>query len=124
MVNESKVKNRIAWTAQIILAVLFTVAAAGKLISRPQWIEIFRKWGFPDRFYLLIGALEILGAVGLLIPRLAGYAACGLIILMIGAAATHLVNGEGLQVLRPVVFLLLLAIVVYVRRPWTFKQNE
>ena len=124
MVNKSKVKNRVAWTAQILLAVLYVLAASGKLISRPEWISRFRNWGFPDRFYLLIGALEILGAIGLLIPRLAGYAACGLIILMIGAAATHLVNGEGLQVLRPVVFLLLLAIVVYMRRPWTFKQSE
>src|SRR5215813_12584121 len=96
--NQSRLKNVIAWIAQILLAVFYVLAASGKVMSRPQWIELFRKWGFPDRFYLIVGALELLGAVGLLIPRLTRYAAFALIVLMIGAAATHLINGEGLQV--------------------------
>jgi hypothetical protein len=39
-------------------------------MSRPQWIEMFRNWGFPDKFYLVIGALELVGAIGLVIPRI------------------------------------------------------
>ena len=72
-------------------------------MSRPQVIEMFRHWDFPDKFYLVVGTQEMLGAIGLLVPWLAGYAASGLIVLMIGAAPTHLVNGEGLQVLRPLI---------------------
>ena len=121
--NQSRVKNVIAWIAQILLAVFYVLAASGKVMSRPQWIELFRKWGFPDRFYLIVGALELLGAVGLLIPRLTRYAAFALIVLMIGAAATHLINGEGLQVLRPLIFILFLALIVYLRRPSSSKQG-
>jgi uncharacterized membrane protein len=40
----------------------------------------------PDKMYLVIGFFEVLGAVGLLIPRLAGLAAVGLILIMNGGA--------------------------------------
>jgi hypothetical protein len=36
----------------------------------------------------------------------------------IGAALTHLINGEGFQVLRPLIFMVFLTLVVYLRRPW------
>ena len=121
--SQSRVKSVIAWGLQILLAVFYVLAASGKLIGRPQVIERFRGWGFPDGFYLVIGVLELLGVIGLLIPRVAGYAACGLIVIMIGAALTHLINGEGLQVLRPLVCILLLAAIVYLRRPWGAKQG-
>ena len=121
--NQSRVKSVVLWVVQILLAAFYALAAFGKLMSRPQVIEMFRHWGFPEKFYLVIGALELFGAIGLLIPRLAGYAASGLIVLMIGAAPTHLINGEGLQVLRPLIFIVFLALVVYLRRPWASKQS-
>jgi|SRR5215813_9044812 len=119
--NQSGVKSVISWVAQILLATFYVLAASGKLMSRPQWIELFRNWGFPDKFYLVVGVLEMLGAVGLLIPRLAGYAAAGLIVIMMGAATTHLINGEGLQVLRPLILIVFLVLVIYLRRPWPSK---
>ena len=112
------------WIVQILLAAFYVLAASGKLMSRPQWIEMFRNWGFPDKFYLVIGALELVGAIGLLIPRTAGYAAAGLILLMIGAALTNLIHGDGLQVLRPLIFMVFLTLVVYLRRPWASKQSS
>jgi putative oxidoreductase len=121
--KQSRLKSVISWIVQILLAVFYLLAASGKLMSRPQWIGLFRNWGFPDKFYLIVGVLEVLGAVGLLIPRLAGYAAAGLIVLMIGAAATHLINGEGLHVLRPLIFIVFLALVFYLRGPWFPTQN-
>jgi uncharacterized membrane protein YphA (DoxX/SURF4 family) len=122
--NQSRVKGVTLWAVQILLATFYLLAAYGKLTSRPQWIELFRSWGFPDKFYLVIGALEVLGAIGLLIPRTAGYAAAGLILLMIGAALTHLIHGDGLQVLRPLIFMVFLAFVLYRRRPWASKQSS
>jgi len=121
--NQSRVKTVVSWVVQILLAAFYVLAASGKLLSRPQVIEMFRHWGFPDKFYLLVGILELLGAIGLLIPRVAGYASAGLIVLMIGAAATHLINGEGLQVLRPLIFIALLVLVVFLRRPWASKTE-
>jgi uncharacterized membrane protein YphA (DoxX/SURF4 family) len=117
-----KIKGVVLWGVQILFAALYLVAASGKLMSRPQVVGRFRNWGFPDKFYLIIGTLELLGAIGLLIPWTAGYAAAGLFILMIGAALTHLINGEGLQVLRPLIFMVFLGLIVYLRRPWASKS--
>ncbi len=62
----------------------------------------------------------MLGAVGLLIPRLAGYAAGGLIVIMIGATITHLVHGE---FPGSVIHLVLLSIVLYGRRPAFLRKQ-
>ena len=121
--NQSRVKGVILWVVQIVLSTLYVLAASGKLMSRPQWIEMFRHWGFPDKFYLVIGALELVGAIGLLIPRMAAYAAAGLILLMIGAALTNLIHGDGLQVLRPIIFIIFLVLIVYLRRPWLSERS-
>jgi len=122
--NQSRVKRVISWAVQILLATSYVLAASGKLMSRPQWIEMFRHWGFPDKFYLVIGALELVGAIGLLIPRIAGYAAAGLILLMIGAALTNLIHGDRFQVLRPLIFMVFLTVVLYLRRPWASRQSS
>ncbi len=118
-----KYKSIVSWVLQVLLALLFVAASAGKLTSNPAVLEMFERWGFPDGFHLVIGALELLGGLGLLIPRTAGYAAGGLIGIMIGAALTHLLSGEGLQVLRPLLFMALLAVVVSLRRPWPLQTR-
>ena len=120
--SQSKGKTIASWTLQVLLALLFAAAASGKLTSNPQVIEMFEGWGFPTSFMLLIGVLELAGAIGLLVPRTAGLAALGLIGLMIGGAATHLTHGEGLQVLRPILFLVPLVAIVLLRRPWPLKR--
>ena len=117
----SKGKTIVSWVLQGILALLFVLASSGKLTGDPATLEMFEQWGFPAGFHLLIGALELLGAIGLLIPRTAGYAALGLIGVMIGAAMTNLVGGDGLEILRPIVFMIPLVVIVLLRRPWPLK---
>jgi uncharacterized membrane protein YphA (DoxX/SURF4 family) len=77
---------------------------------------MFTHWGYPAWFATLIGVLELTGAVGLLIPRITRYAILGLTVIMLGAAYTHLANHEGIQVLRPVVFLAVLWAIWGLRR--------
>jgi uncharacterized membrane protein YphA (DoxX/SURF4 family) len=76
----------------------------------------FHNMGYPAWFRVVIGVIEIGGGVGLLIPRLAFYAAGALGVVMIGAAYTLVVHGEP-GVAMPIVCLLLLATVAYRRRP-------
>jgi uncharacterized membrane protein YphA (DoxX/SURF4 family) len=54
---------------------------------------MFRQWGYPDGFYLVIGAIEVIGGIALLIPRTASYSAIMLAVVMIGAAATQILRG-------------------------------
>jgi len=65
----------------------------------------FAQWGYSDAFTIFIGIAETCGAVGLWIPKVARLAAVGLAIVMIGAAYTHLHNGEPRQGVVPVLVL-------------------
>lgn len=121
--KQSRGKTILTWVAQVLLALLFVAAAFGKLASNPQWVERFRDYGYTDAFRLLIGSLEVAGALGLLIPRAAGYAALGLLGIMIGASVTHLTHHEAGQLWRPFVFAVLLMMVVLIRRPWPLRSK-
>ena len=77
---------------------------------------MFAHWGYPAWFATLIGALELTGAVGLLVPRTTRYAVLWLTVIMFGAGYTHLANHEGIQVMRPVIFLAVLWAVWWLRR--------
>jgi uncharacterized membrane protein len=85
----------IALTAgAVVLAGVFVIFGAGKFIDPAKWIEKFSVWGIPTSFVPVSGALELAGAVGLLIPVLRGFAGIGLALFMVGAVATHVVHAE------------------------------
>ena len=114
--------NTVTWIAQSLLAIVMLSAGAMKLTqSREQlmasgkmdWIE-----DFADSQIKGIGALEVLAAIGLIVPAvldvapaLVGVAAAGVVFLMLGAAATHMRRGERQMVL---VNLVIVAIAVFV----------
>ena len=67
---------------------------------------------------VIVGLWEIGGAVGLLVPRVAPYAAIALITVMLGALATELLNQSILGPVMPLVHLGLLSIVLTARWPF------
>jgi uncharacterized membrane protein YphA (DoxX/SURF4 family) len=91
--------------------------ALPKLMSDPETVANFERWGLPGKMYLVIGTFEILGAIGLLIPKTSAFAAVGLIMIMMGALYTHLTHGEMLMAMMPVMVMMMLAFVAYVRNP-------
>ena len=113
--NTQKVKTITVWVVQVLLAALFVMQAVMKLSAMPGWVDRFSRWGYPDNFYLLIGVLEGLGAVGLVIPKLSSYSAGVLFVIMIGATVTHLSHGE--PAIATIVFGLLLSLIMFIRRP-------
>ena len=91
------------WLAQILLALTFSVAASRKLVRQKGKPSKGMAWreDFSQRTVQLVGLVELLGAVGLVLPALTGVlpwlsplAAAGLALTMIGAALTHLRRGE------------------------------
>jgi uncharacterized membrane protein len=78
----------------VVLAGVFVIFGAGKFIDPAKWIEKFSVWGIPTWFVPVSGALELAGAVGLLIPVVRGVAGIGLALFMVGAVATHVVHAE------------------------------
>jgi putative oxidoreductase len=102
--NLSKMRVVIGWVLAVLLTLGFLAAATGKLTGAAT--QTFARWGYPAWFA---------GGIGLLIPRTTRYAVAGLTVIMFGAIYTHLANHEGLQVLRPVIFLALLWTVWWLR---------
>src|SRR5882724_4012579 len=101
-----KTRSILSWVLTAVLAAAYLLAAVGKLTGRAG--ESFVHWGYAPWFAYIIGALEVAGAVGMLLPWTWRAATVGLSALMLGAAYTHVANHEGFNVLRPVVFLVVL----------------
>jgi uncharacterized membrane protein len=89
-----KTKTIALTVGAVVLAGVFVIFGAGKFIDPAKWIEKFSVWGIPTWFVSVSGALELAGAVGLLIPVLRGVAGIGLALFMVGAVATHVVHAE------------------------------
>src|SRR5580765_5963438 len=93
--SASKRRNVALWVIQGLLAALFLFAGSTKLILP---IDVLKSMGSPNQIVLpgwflrFIGVSEVLGAVGLILPRLlrirpslTPIAAAGLVIIMSGA---------------------------------------
>ncbi|GAB3573472.1 DoxX family protein [Hymenobacter daeguensis] len=113
------VRNIIAWILQALLAALFIFSGGHKLMDLPGTMKMFESMGLPGWFAGLIGGAEVLGGIGLLVPRTVRPAALGLIVVMIGAVYMHATKiPGGLAKGVPAIVALLLLVVVYLlRRP-------
>ena len=104
------------WILTAFLTVIFLTAGGTKLAGFPVQADNFARWGYPGWFMYVVGVVEAGGAIALLIPRVAGFAALLLCGTMVGAALTHLVHGEMTAAPVPLVLLALVALVGYARR--------
>ncbi|HVL82798.1 MAG TPA: DoxX family protein [Pseudonocardia sp.] len=124
--------NVVLWIIAALLAAA-SVAAGGMKLAQPKeklaaspnmaWAE-----DYSPGMLKTIGTLEVLAAVGLIVPAVLGVlpvlvplAAVGLVLLMVGAAITHARRKESQAVVTNVV-LIVLALVVAVGRfgPYPF----
>jgi putative oxidoreductase len=83
-------KNIALTVAQILLAVVFLVAAIAKLTGQPSTVQMFADIGAGQWLRYLVGITEAAGAFGLLVPRLTAFAALGLAAEMAGATVINL----------------------------------
>src|SRR5690348_12145658 len=97
--------NIVLWVVQILLALVFLMAGGlkatqpiEKLAVRMKYVSALK----PPQLVRLIGILEVLAAIGLLLPAITGIlpwltpvAAIGLVLTMIGAMIVHVQLGEG-----------------------------
>ena len=119
--NSQRRRNVTMWVVQGLLAALFLFAGGMKLITPTEVLSLMSP--FPGEFIKVIGACEVLGALGLILPwalgirrELTPLAAAGLVIIMIGATVSTLAIGGGVLALVDVVIGVLAATVVYGRR--------
>jgi len=112
--NRGRVLNIALWALQALLAIMFAMAGLAKVFGAPAMVEMFATIGIGQWFRYVIGTLEISGAVGVLIPRLSGLAALGLVCLMAGATLTN-VSVLGTSPLLTIALMLVSAVVAWGR---------
>ena len=120
--------NIVLWIIQILLTLLFLFAGGTKLfmseaaltqMAPPNSIML------PILLLRFIGLCEVLGALGLILPGitrirrgLTPLAACGLLIIMIGAVVISVMGLGAAAAITPLVAGVLCAVVAYGRRDW------
>jgi uncharacterized membrane protein YphA (DoxX/SURF4 family) len=113
------------WIVQGLLLLIFLFAGSMKLVLPIEVMTQQMPLPLPGLFLRFIGTAEVAGAIGLILPGLlrirpglTPLAACGLVIIMIGATVVTLAGGEVAAALIPLVVGLLCAFVAYGRRSW------
>ena len=105
------------WIAQVLLAAIFLLTGTTKLTQpRLKMAAGPMRWAadVTDRQFRTIGLLEVLGAIGLILPAALGIAplltslaAVGLVLVMVGAIYTHVRYDETERLAVPIVVLAL-----------------
>ena len=113
------------WIVQALLAAIFLATGLTKLTQpRAKMAAGPMAWAadVSDREFRTVGLLEVLGAVGVVLPAALGIApqlttlaAIGLALTMVGAIITHVRMGETERLVVPIVVLALSLLVVVER---------
>lgn len=101
----------------VLVAAFFLIVGASKLSDPSGITGGLSRWSNPTLVYLLARAVEISGAVLLLIPRWASLGAVGLAAMMAGSVVSRLAHNESSGVIVPAVLLALLGLIAYAGRP-------
>ncbi|MFI9765462.1 DoxX family protein [Streptomyces sp. NPDC052415] len=102
---------------QILLALFFAVASAlPKLIGHSTAVDAFAELGWGNVGMYTIGALELAGAVALLVPVLQSVAGIALSGLMVGAFVVQMSAFEGENAATPLILIIPLALIAWARR--------
>lgn len=93
------------WTVAVVIGLLFVLIGLSKMAgpSGINWAVRLSQWGYPAASRYAIGGIEILAGLGLIVPPLRRSAAIALMVVMAGALGTHLIHGEFVRLLPPLI---------------------
>ncbi len=114
----------VVWALTFLATIIFVAAGLPKLGDPTFMAAQFEGWGYPNWLRQSVGGLEFLGAIFLLIPRTAFWAACVLGAVMAGSIATHIAAGQFGMALVPLAMLGLLSFIAAVRSPDAYFLNH
>jgi uncharacterized membrane protein YphA (DoxX/SURF4 family) len=115
MPKKRAVNDFVVWTLSVVLAGVFLLAGVPKFFGwNPLVLESAGMAGFPPWIRVIVAVGETAGAIGLLIPSTATFAALMLAGLMVPATLTQFMSNQG-QMWVPVLLLALLVLVAWRR---------
>lgn len=122
--KSSKAIHIILWVAQVALAVSLVWAAAMKLFQPIDKLAAMWPWAgqVPVALVKFTGIIDLLGAIGLILPsllrnnpKLTPIAAIGIMVLMVCASIFHIARGEASVIGVNIVFAGIAAFIVWGR---------
>lgn len=119
----ARAAGALLWAAQLVLAALFLFGGGTKLVM--PIAALTQQSPIPGTIIRLVGVLEVLGALGLVLPgvlrvrtELTPLAALALAVLMVGATGATLAGPQAASAPIPVAVGLAALAVAYWRRSW------
>jgi len=115
------------WLVASLLALFYLYAGGLKVLRSPDQLRPMMGWVdiVPLRLVRTIGVLEVLGALGLILPPLAGVAAglalaaaAGLALIQVGAISLHLRRGEAKLIGLNIALLALAGVAIWLSTSW------
>jgi uncharacterized membrane protein YkgB len=101
-----------------LLGLMTTFSAVGKFSMNPKAVDMLHHLGLKDGQIRMLGAIEILGALGLLvgiwIPILGLLAAIGFVLYFLGALIAHVRSKDAAKDMGPALILLVLSTIVMI----------
>lgn len=115
------------WIVAGLLALFYLYSGAIKVVQSKEKLRPMMAWvdTMPLAFVRTIGVLEVLGAIGLMLPPLMGVApwlalaaAIGLVLVQVGGITLHLRRGEAKVIGLNIVLLAAAAVTVWLATTW------
>ena len=110
------IKTILLWVCIIVFALPALFFGFQKVKQNPELLTNFTRWGYPKLFMILLGATEIVTAIGLFFSptRLSAIYVYGII--LVGAIFTHLKAKDKIKdVIAPVFVSVLLAVIYFLQ---------
>jgi len=111
-----KGRNVALWCLQVLTAAAFLMAGGSKSAAAPLMVAEFDTLGLGQWFRYLTGLLEVVGAIGLLVPRSVFYGAATLATVMAGALIAHALVLGPASAVPAFVLLVVTSTIAYLRR--------
>ncbi|HXW47536.1 MAG TPA: DoxX family protein [Streptosporangiaceae bacterium] len=115
------------WIVAALLALVYLYSGGLKVLRSPDQLRPMMGWidALPLRLVRAIGGLEVLGALGVILPPLTGIApglalaaAAGFVLIQVGAISLHLSRGEARLIWFNIVLLALGGAAIWLSTTW------
>ncbi len=113
---------RALWLPTVISAVFLMGSGVTKFVGLPAQLAIFHHVGLPVWMMYVIGAIEIFGAILLVVPEVAGWGALILGAVMTGAMGIHAAQGDFVMAGLPLALLVMLTMLAWHRRASIWRR--
>ncbi len=113
----SKGKNIALWIMSVLLGLAFLGAGGSKLGGVEMHVDNFARWGYPSWLLYVTGAIELVCAVLVVVPKTRFVGATALVMVMVGGAGTHVMAGELAQLVPNLVLGGMAAFIALTLRP-------